>query len=135
MKSSKLEISKEPGLNVYTRGNDTIFSVQRMSVSMNRINIPVGAAKALKIKQGSTITFVNLAEDWYFVIDVDEGGYHCSFEIKDRSGVRIGATRIARALLQKYGGGKTIISFIFEKHDRYEYKGKPMYKLNFEDKK
>src|SRR5678809_549277 len=115
MKNGKQDISREPGLNVYTRGKDKVFSHQRLTASLNRINIPVGAATALGIEQGSTMTFINLAEDWYFAIDVEDEGYHCAFETKNRSGCRIGATRIARALLMKYGNGRSIVSFTFEK--------------------
>src|SRR5574339_691512 len=132
MNKEKLQdILKQPGLKVFNRKNSQEFRDKMIYIDSREIRFANSVGDWMGIKQGSKISFLRLDEDWYMGIDEDndKDSYHVNRDTKYRSGCRISSAYIRRAILSSIAPGKNNIRCTIERSERFEYKGKPVYKI------
>lgn len=129
MNKEKLELSKQPGLTVYDRSNDKVFGSKRVHVNMNEIRMSRRTGDEIGLDKCGFIKFLMLGESWFLVVSDELDAYKTTRETKSRSGYRISARYMSRALLNSFKSGVKQLELVAEKTERYEYKGKPVYSL------
>jgi len=129
MKREIIELSKQPGLKVFNRNNDKVFGQNKMYVNLREIRMSRRTGDTLGMEACPNIVFLYLGEEWFICICNEAGSYHATRETKSRSGYRVSARYMSRALMNHYKTGNKQLELILEKTDRYEYKGKPVYSL------
>jgi hypothetical protein len=127
---STKEITKQPYIKLYTRKNDKVFMKKILYVTTREIRFSLLTGDWMGLERGSKVVFLNLGDEWYIAIDSDnEDGYLANREQNHRSGYRICSAYMVRALLSSLAPGKLKAECELSISSRFEYHGKPIYKL------